>query len=226
VPKGANGGYQASHVSDRLLDAAMNVLVTEGWDGLSLQSAAERAGLSRVTAWRQAASKEQLVAALTARLAADYQETLWPVLTAPGDGAQRLTAALRALCDVADRHLSLLLVWGVVPRRTPVAIETDGARAPDRSSVGEASPIDPVTADDLSAVFAEPLARLLRDGGNDGSLVRVADAEATSLVLFNAVCHSYVNLRARHDWSSERARGPVLDLVLAGLTKAAPTPRT
>ncbi len=111
-------------VSDRLLDAAMAVLADDGWDGLSLQSAAERAGLSRVTAWRQAASKDHLVDALLARLAADYRDTLWPILTAQGNGADRLERAFGALCDVAVG--TCRCCWPPTPRSTGPAGEPRG----------------------------------------------------------------------------------------------------
>lgn len=188
----AESGPTAGRVSDRLLDAAMAVLAEDGWDGLSLQSAAERAGLSRVTAWRQAASKDHLVDALLARLTTDYKDALWPILTAQGNGADRLERALGALCDVADRHLPLLL-----------ASDT----AFHRASEGAAQPFS----------FIEPLARLIRDGVADSSLAPEADSETTGDVIFNAVCWPYVHLRGRHSWSPVKARGLLIDLIMTGL---------
>lgn len=182
----------AGQVSDRLLDAAMAVLADDGWDGLSLQSAAERAGLSRVTAWRQAASKDHLVAALLARLETDYRDTLWPILTAQGNGADRLERALGALCDVADRHLPLLL-----------ASDT----AFHRASEGAAQPFS----------FIEPLTRLIRDGVADNSLSLAEDSQTTGDVIFNAICWPYVHLRGRHGWTAGKARGLLIDLIMTGL---------
>jgi AcrR family transcriptional regulator len=188
----AESAPAGGQVSDRLLDAAMAVLADDGWDGLSLQSAAERAGLSRVTAWRQAASKDQLVAALLTRLATDYRDTLWPILTAQGDGAERLDRALSALCDVADRHLPLLL-----------ASDTAFHRATDRIS-------PPIS-------FIEPLTRLIRDGAADHSLAPPEDCETTGNVVFNAICWPYVHLRGRHGWTPAQARGLLIHLVMTGL---------
>jgi len=185
-------GPAAGQVSRRLLDAAMAVLADDGWDGLTLQSAAERAGLSRVTAWRQAANKDRLVDALLARLAADYRDTLWPVMTAPGSGADRLERALGALCDVADRHLPLLL-----------ASDT----AFHRAAEGASPPLS----------FVEPLTRLIRDGVADHSLASPEDSQATGDVVFNAVCWPYVHLRGRHHWPPAKARGLLIRLVMAGL---------
>lgn len=185
-------GKPASQVSGRLLDAAMAVLADQGWDGLTLQSAAERAGLSRVTAWRQAASKDHLVAALLGRLATDYRDTLWPIMTAQGTGAERLERALCALCDVADRHLPLLL-----------ASDTAFHRA--------TSLISPPIS------FLDPLTRLIRDGMTDGSLTPSEDYQTTGDVVFNTICWPYVHLRGRHDWTPAKARGLLIHLIMTGL---------
>jgi AcrR family transcriptional regulator len=108
-----------AQVPAKLLDATVSVLGDVGWDGLSLERVAERAGVSRVTLWRQGVSREALVDALLARLGQDYRDAMWPVLTADGNGRARLAAALEALCDVADRHLELLLVSDEVFHRAP-----------------------------------------------------------------------------------------------------------
>jgi AcrR family transcriptional regulator len=108
-----------AQVAPKLLDATVAVLGEVGWDGLSLERVAERAGVSRVTLWRQGVTRETLVDALLERLAADYREAMWPVLTADANGAERLARALGALCDVADRHLELLLISDEVFHRAP-----------------------------------------------------------------------------------------------------------
>jgi AcrR family transcriptional regulator len=96
-------------MDDALLDATVSVLADAGWEGLSLERIADRAAVSRVTLWRQGVTRDALVDALLRRLTEDYQRSLWPILTAPGSGRERLEAALRALCGVADRHLQLLV---------------------------------------------------------------------------------------------------------------------
>src|SRR5512133_1414840 len=99
-----------AQVDPKLLEATMGVLGDRGWDGLSLERVAERAGVSRVTLWRQGVTKDVLVAALLERLSHDYMAAMWPVLTADVNGRGRLALALEALCDVADSHLELLLI--------------------------------------------------------------------------------------------------------------------
>jgi AcrR family transcriptional regulator len=108
-----------AQVDPKLLDATMGVLGDAGWDGLSLERVAERAGISRVTLWRQGVTKDVLVGALLERLSKDFKDAMWPVLTADVNGQRRLNLALEALCDVADSHLELLLISDEVFHRAP-----------------------------------------------------------------------------------------------------------
>jgi AcrR family transcriptional regulator len=201
-------------VDESLLDAAVAALQEVGWHDLTLERVAAAAGVSRVTLWRQGVTLEQIVEGLLVRLTEDYRAMLWPTLTAEGTGCERLKAALRALCDVAERHLPLL-------RATDTAFHE---------------------AHNLTGThFTEPLARLLHDGIHDGSLRAVKHQEMAS-VLFNTVCWTYVHLRTRHHhepeassaqhlspeehehlhaqhhWPPERVQALLLDLVLEGLT--------
>ena len=93
-----------------MLDAARAVLVERGFEGISLERVADRAGLSRVTLWRQGITKDVLVTGLLQRLSDDFQREFWPVLNGSGTGRDRLAACLTALFEVADRHLDLLAV--------------------------------------------------------------------------------------------------------------------
>jgi len=182
--------------SDRLVDAATEVLARDGWEGLTLQAVAERAGVSRVTVWRRAASREVLAAEMVSRLAADYRETLWPILTGPGTGAERLEAALAAMCDVADRHLPLLLAADSAFRQTHAQV---------MHAVG----------------FTEPIARLIRDGVADGSIACPSDPAALADVVFSATYWPYVHLRGRHGWSAAGARAMLLPLIQGGIREVA-----
>ena len=181
-------------VDQRVLDAATAVLNEWGWKGLNLERVADRAGLSRVTLWRQGVSKERLVDGLLLRLTADYRDSMFTVLAAPGSGAARLSQALEALCEVADRQIDLLLA-------SDVAFHEAQERADPRPS------------------FIEPLVRLLHDGVADGTLRPPPTSfEDFANTIFNTVCWSYVHLRGRHGWPPKQARALILDLVLNGLS--------
>jgi AcrR family transcriptional regulator len=161
----------------------------------TLERVAAEAGMSRATIYRRGVTREELVAALTARAAETFRAAMWPVLAGSGSAAERLRAGLSAICATADEHLPLLagmfLAHGEVFHQPGT----------------EALVVD---------VFAEPFERLLRDGAADGSL-RAVPPTVTATVLFNTVGWGYVHLRAGHEWPAERARDAVLDLVLNGL---------
>ena len=178
-----------------LLDATAASIARWGLEGTTLERIAAEAGLSRATVYRRQVTRDDLVAALTARAAVTFQGALWPALTGAGHAADRLRAALEATCRVADDYLSLLAGLflaqsGVFHRPGPDALTVD--------------------------VFAEPFERLLRDGALDGTL-REVPATVTASVLFNTAGWGYVHLRASHRWDADRAREAVIDLVLRGL---------
>ena len=179
----------------RLVEAAVAVLTKSGWDGLTQERVAEQAGMSRVTTWRQGITRERLIGALLDRLGDDFRASLWPVLTAPGSGAERLVLGLERLCDVIDRQLPLLTAtnrafhWGFR--------EDHGA--------------EPIA-------FIEPYMRFLSEGSADGSLRRLeGDPEEAAEVVFNTMCWTYLHLRAEHEVPPERARQVVIDLIMLGL---------
>jgi AcrR family transcriptional regulator len=182
-------------VEPQLVDAAIRVLATDGWDGLTLERVAGEAGSSRTTLWRQGITRESLVEALLGRLSADYRDAVWPALTGDGTGAERLRLALEALCDVADRNLALL--------------------AASDTAFHEAA--EPRHARPTSALA--PIRRLLQDGKDDGSLAFEEPAPELATVVFNTVCWTYVHLRERHGWQPRRARRTLIDVLLRGLSR-------
>jgi len=182
-------------VDDGLLDAADAVLMEHGFDGVSLERVADRAGLSRVTLWRRGVTTEALVTGLLQRLADDYRAEFWPILHSAETGLERLSACVEALLAVADRHLDLLAV-------------SDEAFhwAAERCSFPEGWD-----------GFLTPFVGALRQGAADGSMTfpgRPADAAD---VVFNTACWGYVHLRRRHGWSAQRARSQVVALLLEGM---------
>jgi AcrR family transcriptional regulator len=181
-----------SSVDAAVLGATIDVLSEGGWDKLSLERVAEAAGVSRVTLWRQGVTREVLVEALLVALSDDYRDAMWPVLTAAGTGRERLERALAALCDVAERHLDLLL-----------ASDTSFHEAWDESRP--------------RVSFLEPFIRIAEDGVADGSLRRIGEPRETADLLFNTVCWSYVHLRGRHGWKPTVARRRIVSLALDGI---------
>ncbi len=180
-----------------LVDATAAAIARWGLGEVTLDRIAAEAGLSRATIYRRGITRDQLVAALTLDAADTYRRAILPALAGPGNARERLRAALEALCDTADDHLQLLagmfLAHGEVFHQPgPDALVVD--------------------------VFAEPFARLLRDGAADGSL-RDRPPEVTATVLFNLVGWGYIHLRAAHEWKPGPTRDAVIDVVMAGLER-------
>jgi AcrR family transcriptional regulator len=178
-------------VSRGLHEATIGVLRERGWDGLTLERVAEAAGRARSTLWRQGLTREVLVGALVGELAADFRETMFPILTTGGNGRDRLERGLVALCELLDRHLPLMLA-------------TDEAFHQD-------------TAPGQPPDYLHPFIQFLREGAADGSLDPGDDLVEAANVAFNAVAWTYVHLRGRHDWPAERTTASVVDVVLNGL---------
>lgn len=171
--------------------ATIAVLRERGWDGLTLERVAEAAGRARSTLWRQGLTREVLVGALVGELAADFRETMFPILTTGGTGRDRLERGFVALCELLDRHLPLMLA-------------TDEAFHQD-------------TAPGQPPDYLHPFIQFLREGAADGSLEPGDDLVEAANVAFNAVAWTYVHLRGRHAWPAERTASCVVDVVLNGL---------
>ena len=185
----------------QLLDAARRTFEAHGWAGATLERIAAEAGLSRVTLHRRGVTKDALLGSLAARATDAYRAAMWPALTGRGSGAERLQAALEALCDQAEEHMAVLLA---------LRSQSDAVfHAP-----GEEGSM-------TAGVFTEPFNKLLTEGAEDGSLRRV-DASEVATVLFNLVGWTYIHLRTGHGWAPDRARAATLDPVLHGLVARTP----
>ena len=174
-----------------LLDATIAVLAETGWEGVTLERVAERAGRSRVTLWRQGVTQQVLLGALLDALADDFTETVAPVMAAEGTARERLAALITALCNVIDRHLPLVLASDTVFHQGE-----PGTR-----------PIN----------YLDPFVQLVQQGNEDGSLYPRGRLDDVAQMVFNSVAWTYSHMRGRHHWSRDRARRLMLDLVLRGI---------
>jgi AcrR family transcriptional regulator len=182
-------------VESTLLDAAEAILIERGFEGISLERVADRAGRSRVTLWRQGITKDVLVTGLLQRLADDFQREFWPVINGTGTGRDRLAACLTALFEIVDRHLDLLAVSDEVFHWA-----TERCDFPSGSQG-----------------FLWPFIGALRSGQDDGSLSYPGRVEDAADVAFNTACWGYVHLRQRHTWARKRARTQIAAVLLDGL---------
>jgi AcrR family transcriptional regulator len=187
----ASQEHRKSAVDEELRRATIDVLRERGFSGLTLERVAEVGGRARSTLWRQGLSREVLIGALVGELAEDFRQTMYPILTSAGSGLERLTRGLEALCDLIERHLTLMLA-------------TDEAFHQD-------------TAPGVPADYLHPFIQFLREGAQDGSLPEADDVVRAADIAFNAVAWPYVHLRGRHEWSAEEARTCVVGVVLNGV---------
>jgi AcrR family transcriptional regulator len=181
----------SQNVDPALRRATIDVLRERGWDGLTLERVAEVAGRARSTLWRQGLTREALMTALAGELAADFQATMYPILTSEGTGRERLERSLDALCDLLDRHLPLMLATDEAFHQ-----QTAPGRPPD---------------------YLHPFIQFLREGIADGSLGPVDDLVVAANLAFNGVAWPYVHLRGRHEWPAADAKALVVRLVLDGV---------
>ena len=171
--------------------ATISVLRERGWQGLTLERVAQVAGRARSTLWRQGLTARDLIDALVGELAADFRDTMYPILTSDGSGLDRLERGLLALCGLLERHLPLML-------------------ATDEAFHQATAPGEPPN-------YLHPFIQFLREGAADGSLAPGDDVVAAADVAFNAVAWPYVHLRGRHGWPVEKAESRVVGVVLNGL---------
>jgi len=194
-------------VPPHIVDAARHVLAEDGLAAATLERISEAAGVSRMTLHRHGVSKQRILTALAVRLEAEYRDAFWPALVSKGNGRERLTEALRNLCDVTEHNLGLHAALSARTRDEIYHEQDTGDGALTR------------------AAFVEPLERLLLDGAGDGSLAVQSDSAETATVLFNAVTHTYGHMRTGHGWTPKRARHALLRLVIDGLGAAPPRAR-
>jgi AcrR family transcriptional regulator len=177
---------------------AAEVVEREGWNALTLEELGRALGVSRVTLYRQGIAKRDILAALRDHLAESYQAALWPALTGSADGRTQLTLALNSLCEVSERHLGLLR-----------ALPED-----DQDTVFHEEGDEAMTRTEITA----GLARLLRDGVDDRTLVVSETVDETATLLVNLIGWTYRHLRLGHRWSPEHAQRSVVDLAVRGVS--------
>lgn len=193
---GARPNERRTDVPPHIVDAARHVLARDGLAAATLERISAAAGVSRMTLHRRGVSKQDILAALSERLEADYRDAIWPALVSKGSARERLSDALAHLCDVTERNLTMLEALSA-GSRDAIYHDSDPRRLTRK-------------------VFVEPLERLFIDGVADGTL-EADDPEETATVLFNMVGHTYRHLRIGHGWNAKRARAGVLSIVLHGV---------
>ena len=95
-------------IDEGLLDGAHRAIERWGWREATLERIATEAGVSRMTLHRRGVTRDGLLGALSQRLEDSYRSSMWPALTAPGSGRERLEQALAGYCEAVEANLELL----------------------------------------------------------------------------------------------------------------------
>jgi len=183
-------------IDQGVLEGAQRAIERWGWRQATLERIAAEAGVSRMTLHRHGITREGLLGALSEGLEDAYRSAMWPALTAPGSGRERLEQALSGYCDAVEANLELLAALADADHNA--IFHEGGPRGLTRPA------------------FTEPIRRLLQDGAADGSLAS-EDPEETATLLLNLVSWTYRHLRRGHGWDAERARDGVLRIALDGV---------
>jgi AcrR family transcriptional regulator len=179
----------------KLLAVAVELLDESGWPALSMDQIARRAGISRATVWRAGLTRAAVEQVLRERMVADYKDLMWRPLTMAGTGLDRLEAAMRALCAVAERNLPLLA-------HTDLAFH-----GPALDAMG------------VQLDYFSPWLRILEQAVDEGSLAPIAEPHRFVVLVSDAVLLTYVHLRVHHrayGWSPETTTDELVRLVANG----------
>ena len=183
-------------VTARVAAGARRAIAEHGWPGATLARVAEASGLSRMTLHRRGLGREEIFALLASEYERDFREMLVPALAGEGTALERLQRALRAICDVTERHLPFL---------RGLDDEADTRLFHERERRVQSRP-----------GYVDALERLLTEGIRDGSIRNVPVAE-TATLLVNAADRTYRHLRIAHGWSPTRSRTELLALLARGV---------
>ena len=183
-------------VAARVAAGARRAIAAHGWQGATLERIAEASSLSRMTLHRRGFGRDEIFAVLASEYEQDFRETLEPALAGEGTALERLHRALRAICDVTERHLAFL---------RGLDDEADTRLFHERERRVRSRP-----------GYVDALERLLREGIRDGSIRNVPVAE-TATLLVNAADRTYRHLRIAHGWSPTRSRTELLALLARGV---------
>lgn len=129
------GRPRSAEADEAIVDAALGLLCEEGFDRLSMDAVAARAGVGKATIYRRWPSKEALVIDAVARRTDPFAEDL------PGATArERLVALLEAIVATSRSGVGRLLpcMVGATVTNPPLARRyREGIIEPRRARVGE-----------------------------------------------------------------------------------------
>ena len=152
----------------RILDAGRGLLLRHGFSGVGLSRILAESGVPKGSFYYYFASKEAFGTALLEEYVAGYLDRFDALIAAPGPAGGKLMQFWDAWLTEAGQA-------GIAGECLVVKL---GAEVADLSA-----PMREILDRGVDAVV-DRIARLLRDGAEDGSVARVDDPEATARMLY------------------------------------------
>lgn len=180
-------GRPRDNSDPRILEAALELLVTDGFQGMTFEAIAKRARVSRPAIYRRWSDKAALVAEAIARTHRDR----------PAPTGDLRTDLLAELSDVRRTYAN------VVPMAMIGTLLAEEDRHPELIEAWRQQVVEP---------RRERVAGIVRDAISEGRLPASVDPETVSHVLIGAFYGAYTQGSKIDDAWDER----VVDLVLSG----------
>jgi AcrR family transcriptional regulator len=134
-----------------ILDAAMEVIGSEGLIGATMQRIADRAGVAKGTVYLYFVDREDLMRRAASRVRETMREHARPLLSAKGPFEERLRALLGGALELLEKHRGFLRVYALTPRA-----KGERARLPCKDV---ADPVAPQALDDLRGFLERAMRR-------------------------------------------------------------------
>ncbi len=193
---GQTGRAVPAQVAAKLY-GAVDVIAENGLANTKIEQIAAASGVPKATLYYYFAGKEDILAFLLKDSLAYLAGDVATAAEAPGTGRERLAAVVA----VQIEHT-------LTNSATSRALIGDLGRAAQLPELAQA----------VQAAFYDPIAQVLRDGADDGSLRPIADPDEAALSIFGTVIMTgLIHAVVGTDRSPESITDSVLDLLLHGL---------
>jgi AcrR family transcriptional regulator len=179
------GRPRSAEAHAAILEAAIALLVEEGYRGFSMERVAERAGVGKATIYRRFASKDELLKEAIASLSADFEyvdtgslESDWLATVASGTAHPAIQKIPQLLGDLmAQPELHRIFSENLVEPRRAVARRML-ERAQERGEIRKDVDLDVV----VDLLVGSLIYRLLRTRGEPREVAALAPAALETLV--------------------------------------------
>ncbi|MFC6646384.1 TetR/AcrR family transcriptional regulator [Granulicella cerasi] len=113
----------AANLRQRIIRAASEIFVSEGYDHLSMRRVAELAGCSQMAAYRHFANKEALTQHLCAQLYTDFTQQMFARMDAAEDPMKKLRIFIASLLEFAQTYPDHYSIVFLVRHSDPEVVE-------------------------------------------------------------------------------------------------------